>query len=72
MKRDRILYKESYRAGRVKFNDHDTLTNLQRMDRLSKGRVSECECSAAGRIERNGEVFEFVDIRVFVKPYSEG
>ena len=70
MTRERTLYRETYKKEAV-WNDHETLTALQRLERFN-GKVDRVRLLAAGRVD-SGEgtpAIEYVEIRVYIAPYS--
>lgn len=71
-RKERELYRATYYKGAVVFNDHDTITNLQRCERFADGKVESVTCSASGRVElADGRALEYVDIRVYVAPHTK-
>lgn len=69
MPKDHIIYKETYRKGALRMTDHESLTNLQKIPHF-KGRVMSADVLAVAKVDRAGTKLEYIDLRVWVAPYS--
>lgn len=70
MSKERVTYEETYRKGQAKIST-DLLP--ERLPYFTEGTTMvSMELRKTGRVEIDGEEFEFQDIHVVVRPPKEG